>query len=139
MTKDNILQTALRLFSVHGFTAVTMDAIAREVGIKAPSIYKHFMSKQDIFEQIVVRMDRKYMSLMASLAIDGLDAKQNESLLAFPEGILLDIGIAVFEFFVNDEDMKYFRRLLSLEQFRNEKLGKMYADRYFHDLSRIHI
>ena len=55
-TKQRILLEALRLFSKRGYDAVGVEQIASAVGIKAPSLYKHYKSKQDIFDAIVEKM-----------------------------------------------------------------------------------
>ena len=49
-TKQRILLEALRLFSRKGYDAVSVEQIADAVGVKAPSLYKHYKSKQDIFD-----------------------------------------------------------------------------------------
>ena len=49
-TKEKIYLNSLELFSTYGYSDVSMEKIAKEVGIKAPSIYKHFKSKKTIFE-----------------------------------------------------------------------------------------
>ncbi|MDY3007381.1 TetR/AcrR family transcriptional regulator, partial [Anaerococcus porci] len=49
-TRELILDKALFLFSKFGYSDVSMKDIANEVGIKAPSIYKHFKSKEEIFD-----------------------------------------------------------------------------------------
>lgn len=54
-TKQRILDEALRLFSQSGYDAVSVERIASAVGIKAPSLYKHFKSKQEIFDAIALR------------------------------------------------------------------------------------
>ena len=51
-TKHKILLEALRLFSKRGYDAVSVEQIASAVGIKAPSLYKHYKSKQEIFDAI---------------------------------------------------------------------------------------
>ena len=51
-TKKKILDVALDLFSKKGYGNVYVGQIAEGVGIKAPSLYKHYKSKQDIFEAI---------------------------------------------------------------------------------------
>ena len=53
-TKQRILDEALWLFSQSGYDAVSVERIASAVGIKAPSLYKHFKSKQEIFDAIAV-------------------------------------------------------------------------------------
>ena len=52
-TAQKILDAALGLFAKKGYDAVSVDEIAKAVGIKAPSIYNHFDSKQEIFDAIV--------------------------------------------------------------------------------------
>lgn len=47
-TKQRILDTAITLFAERGFDACTMRDIAAAVGIKAPAIYNHYSSKDDV-------------------------------------------------------------------------------------------
>lgn len=52
-TKQRILDKALELFSTQGYDSVSVGEIAKAVGIKAPSLYNHFPSKQAIFDAIM--------------------------------------------------------------------------------------
>ena len=52
-TKQRILEKSLELFSTKGDDAVSVGEIAKAVGIKAPSLYNHFPSKQAIFDAIL--------------------------------------------------------------------------------------
>lgn len=47
-TKLRILDTAIAIFGERGFEACTMRDLAAEVGIKAPAIYNHYPSKEDV-------------------------------------------------------------------------------------------
>lgn len=47
-TKQRILDTAVTMFGERGIEACTMRDIATEVGIKAPAIYNHYSSKEDV-------------------------------------------------------------------------------------------
>jgi AcrR family transcriptional regulator len=47
-TKGRILDTAIAIFGERGFEACTMRDLAAEVGIKAPAIYNHYGSKEDV-------------------------------------------------------------------------------------------
>ena len=49
-TKTRILNTALRLFAVSGVENVSMRDIANAVGIKAASIYNHYVNKEQIVD-----------------------------------------------------------------------------------------
>ena len=52
-TKDKILIEALSLFSVSGFSGVSVRDIAKAVGIRESAIYKHYKNKQQLFDTIV--------------------------------------------------------------------------------------
>ena len=46
--KERIKREAMRLFVEHGVDAVSMRDIADAVGMKAPSLYAHFRSREDL-------------------------------------------------------------------------------------------
>ena len=52
VTKDRILQVALKLFAQHGFEGARMEKLAAEVGINKASLYFHFKSKEEIFQEL---------------------------------------------------------------------------------------
>lgn len=78
MSARDIRLAAIRLFGQQGYTATPLSAIAAAVGIKAPSLYAHFRSKEDLFRTVfdeAVRMELQ--ELMAAMtpeasASDGL-------------------------------------------------------------------
>lgn len=47
-TRETILSAAIRLFQQFGFSGLGMRQIADNLGIKAPSLYHHFASKEDL-------------------------------------------------------------------------------------------
>jgi TetR/AcrR family transcriptional regulator, cholesterol catabolism regulator len=47
-TKVRILDTAITIFGERGLEACTMRDLGSEVGIKAPAIYNHYRSKEDV-------------------------------------------------------------------------------------------
>jgi AcrR family transcriptional regulator len=54
--KDNkqmIKNVALDLFGQKGYEDTSLAEIAKEVGIKKPSIYNHFRSKEDLFIEVL--------------------------------------------------------------------------------------
>lgn len=52
MSAQAIRQAAIRLFGRQGYAATPLSAIAAAVGIKAPSLYAHFRSKEDLFRTV---------------------------------------------------------------------------------------
>jgi AcrR family transcriptional regulator len=51
--KAKIKHAALRLFGLKGYEDTSLLEIASSVGIKKPSIYNHFESKEDIFTAVL--------------------------------------------------------------------------------------
>ena len=48
-TREAILVAAITLYKRDGYGAVTMRAIAQQLGFSAPAIYNYFLSKEEIF------------------------------------------------------------------------------------------
>ena len=59
-TKQKIIDKALELFAAKGYDSVSVGEIAKAVGIKAPSLYNHYPSKQAIFDAIVESTAEQY-------------------------------------------------------------------------------
>jgi len=53
--KERILQKAEEMFFRYGVKSITMDDIARELGISKKTIYLHFPDKDDLVYQVVGR------------------------------------------------------------------------------------
>ena len=50
--KEEIIYATLELASLNGLKSVSMSQIAEKVGIKAPSLYNHFTSKDEIIREM---------------------------------------------------------------------------------------
>ena len=59
-TKEKILETALTLFAKNGYDGTSVEQIAQDVGIKAPSLYKHFKGKEDILNALIDIAEARY-------------------------------------------------------------------------------
>ena len=59
-TKDRILEEALTLFAENGYDGTGVEQIAEKVGIKAPSLYKHFKGKEDILNALIDSAEEYY-------------------------------------------------------------------------------
>lgn len=67
-TKRRILDAALTLFAKRGFEACTMRDIAAAVGIKAPAIYNHYSSKDEVLGAAMQHiLGRFFWSLLGPL------------------------------------------------------------------------
>ncbi len=52
--KEEIIMATLKLASEKGLNAISMNMIANEVGIKKPSLYNHFKSKDELVNEMYV-------------------------------------------------------------------------------------
>lgn len=52
---ERILVEAARLFAVHGYAGTRMTDVAAAIGVTKPIIYRHFTSKEALFEAMVER------------------------------------------------------------------------------------
>lgn len=59
-TKPQLLTIALSQFAQHGYEGTSLADIASEAGIKKPSIYAHFKSKEDLFLQVLRQTLREF-------------------------------------------------------------------------------
>jgi AcrR family transcriptional regulator len=122
------------MFSEKGYELVTVAEIADAVGIKAPSLYKHFKSKQDIYEAIIIEMDSRYKNHMDAMRMDGKEAeKDREYYATIDEDELVRFGLALFKHFLHDEYAGKFRRMLTITQVTNKDLSDVFVTRYFND------
>lgn len=55
-TKTRILDAAEKRFAEAGYDASALEDIARDVGVRAGTIYKHFENKLDLFDAVVTRL-----------------------------------------------------------------------------------
>lgn len=131
-TKRKILDVALTLFSEKGYGNVYVGQIAEGVGIKAPSLYKHYKSKQDIFEAILDEMRRRYDKETALLNFTGSDVQIDADFFnRVSEDELVKMGMGLFGFFLHDEYECKFRKMLTIEQFSNKELADIFSHQYF--------
>ena len=130
-TKERILDAAHTLFSQHGYANVFVAQIAQAVGIKAPSLYKHFKSKQEIFDTILLERKDSYDRQAASLGLNGSDARiDSKRFSAVSEDELVELGTSLFGFFLHDDHAQKFRKMLTIEQFHSAELAQYYSSQY---------
>ncbi|MBN2504584.1 MAG: TetR/AcrR family transcriptional regulator [Bacilli bacterium] len=126
-TREAIINHALELFSERGYEGVSMRDIAYSVGIKAPSIYNHFVSKEDIFNSIIDEMAKRYREMaMSSQIPQGTMEDIVDTYVQVTTEALVAIAQKMLLFMIKDNFAKQYRRLLTIEQYRSEKAGSAY-------------
>lgn len=130
--KEMIIEVSLNLFSINGCASVSVRDISKAAGIEESSLYAHFESKQAIFDTIIKicseKAINKYKDLAINQNVQGVFRVYNQ----ISEELLTMISYNLFEFYVTDEDMSRFRKILIIEQFKNKTMQDAYY-RYFMD------
>lgn len=126
-TKENILMIALRLFAQDGYEAVSVSAIAGELGMTKGALYKHYKNKRDIFDSIIERMNQMDYESAKKYEVPEDTFEQMplvyrntsmEKIKAFSE--------AQFNYWTENEFACNFRKMLTLEQYRNHEMSVLY-------------
>lgn len=138
-TKQKILDKALELFSTQGYDSVSVGEIAKAVGIKAPSLYNHFPSKQAIFDAIVESTAAQYEADTDKIDIHVQNAKQDIPVFTeITADALFEKVRQIFEYSLHNETISRFRRMMTIEQFRSPELAALYSRRYVERILRYH-
>ena len=131
-TKHRILDEALTLFSEKGYANVYVSDIAERVGIKAPSLYKHYKNKRAIFDAIIDEMNHRFEQQAQALSISGTDPTADAEVYKnMDEEHLIKLGNDLFRYYLHDSYTKRFRKMLTLEQFQDQELARIYSQQYF--------
>ena len=126
-TKEKILLAALRLFAEDGYEAVPVSRIAGELGITKGALYKHYKNKRDIFDSIVERMYALDAERAEKYSVPQESYEESASSYCnVALESLKEFTAAQLEFWTNDDFARNFRRMLTLEQYRNEEMSKLY-------------
>lgn len=128
-TKETITEIALKKFAEKGYEATSMSDVADALGITKAALYKHYSSKREIFEAIVKKMTaddferaKNYNVPESSYEDDG------ESYKGVDGKSVLDFAKAQFSYWTRDEFASRFRKMLSLEQYRDEECRTLYGN-----------
>lgn len=123
-TKEKIIYAALDLISEKGYDGVGVDLIAEHAGLKGPSLYRHFKGKEDIFRSIIDMVEIHYE--------EGFGLRSAEEAIPDSLDALVENAMKRILFTMNDESVRKTRRIMAMEQFRNERIAEM-TSRYHLD------
>ncbi|MGE0323143.1 MAG: TetR/AcrR family transcriptional regulator [Polyangiaceae bacterium] len=68
-TRIRILDVAEQEFAIRGYRAASLSDIADGVGIRTPSLYKHFASKQALYEAVLDRLMLPFAETLKELVL----------------------------------------------------------------------
>lgn len=128
-TKQRILDEALVMFAQRGYEGTNMRELAQTLGFGKSALYKHFASKEDIWNSMLDQVEARYSEGFGS----------DENLPSIPNSCdeLMTISMKMIDFTVHDEQLVLVRRLLLMEQFHDERAKSLAAEHFLNRLLRI--
>ena len=126
-TKQRILTEAINLFAKEGYEAVSVEQIANAVGIKAPSLYKHYKGKRDIFDSVLRFMEKRDGEQAAACSLPEGPAKTMPE--AYQKSSIEDLvtfSKQQFRYWTEDDFASAFRKMLTVEQYRSQEMNALY-------------
>ena len=116
-TKNKILEQALIMFAEKGYKGTNLRELASALGLSKSALYKHYESKEDIWNALLEMMERYYTERFGSV----------ENLPKVPESgeELLALTMKMIHFTVHDTKVVLTRKLLLMEQFRDEHVARL--------------
>lgn len=121
-TKERILDAALEMFSENGYAGTNIRELTASLGMVKSSMYKHFKSKEDIWnkllDELIIYYDERFGSA--------------DHLPPVPDSAeeFTAMTMRMVNFTVRDERVIKTRKLLTIEQFRDDRARKL-ATKHF--------
>ncbi len=121
-TKERILMAALEMFSQKGYEGTNIRELAASLGLVKSGVYKHFESKEAIWNALLDRMILYYGERFGS----------PEHLPPVPDSTegLVEMTMRLVDLTVHDEKIIMTRKLLTIEQYRDER-ARTLATKHF--------
>ena len=115
-TKEKILDAALISFAENGYKGTNLRDLAAGMGLSKSALYKHYASKEDIWNAVLDQMESYYSTRFGS----------PEKLPPAPKTCdeLVAMTMRMLDFTMHDKRVILTRKLLLAEQFRDERARK---------------
>ena len=121
-TKERILEAALEMFSQNGYAGTNIRELSASLGLVKSGVYKHYESKEAIWNALLDEM----------IAYYGEHFGSSEHLPPVPDSLegLVTMTMQMVNFTVHDERIIMTRKVLTLEQFRDDRAREL-ATKHF--------
>ena len=121
-TKERILAAALEMFSKNGYAGTNIRELSASLGLVKSGVYKHYESKEAIWNALLDQMIAYYGEHFGSA----------EHLPPVPDSLeeLTRLTMQMVNITVHDEKIIMTRKVLTLEQFRDQRACEL-ATKHF--------
>ena len=122
VTKERILTAALKMFSQNGYAGTNIRELSASLGLVKSGVYKHYESKEAIWNALLDQM----------IAYYGEHFGSSEHLPPVPDSLeaLTRLTMQMVNITVHDEKIVMTRKVLTLEQFRDDRAREL-ATKHF--------
>jgi AcrR family transcriptional regulator len=131
LTRKQILDASLRLFSERGFARTSVRDIAQAAGITDAAIYYHFHSKRDLFDALIE--ERGFTQ-----ALENLENADVAAVGHGPREAVVGLATGALEFIYQNKDVM---KVLMLEAMAEDEVAaeeyRILRDRWERALARI--
>ena len=112
-TKERILDAALEMFSQNGYAGTNIRELSASLGLVKSGVYKHYESKEAIWNALLDRMIAYYGEHFGSV----------EHLPPVPDSLedFVSMTMRMVNLTIHDEQIVKTRKVLTLEQYRDER------------------
>ena len=128
-TKERILAAALELFSQNGYAGTNIRELSASLGLVKSGVYKHYESKEAIWNALLDQMSAYYGEHFGS----------PEYLPPVPDSLeeLTRLTMHMVNITVHDEKIIIMRKVLTLEQFRDDRARELATKHFLTGLTEI--
>lgn len=121
-TKIRILETALKMFSEKGYEGTNIRELSAALGLSKAAFYKHYKSKEEIWNNIIDKMETYYNEHFGS----------PEHMPEIPKTCdeLFSLTMNLVDFTVHDEKIILTRKLLLTEQFHDDRVKRLATEHF---------
>ncbi len=128
-TKERILRTALEMFSQNGYAGTNIRELAEALNMGKSSLYRHFESKEAIWNTLLDRMIAYYGDRFGSA----------DHLPPVPDSLegLVEMTMRMVDFTVHDEKIIMTRKVLAIEQFRDDRARDLASKHFLTGLTQM--
>ena len=123
--KDEILNAALTVFSQKGYEGALLRDISATLGITKPALYKHFESKEALWNAMIDYVEQYYCEHIGAASGIRIPNDWEE---------FRELSLRQIDFSLHDQTVRRVRRLLTLEQYRSERMSALATKHFITDI-----
>ena len=121
-TKERILITALKMFSEKGYEGTNLRELLAELGFTKAAFYKHYESKEALWDAVINEMCSYYEEHFGSI--------RNMPSIPQSTDAFKKLILKMLDFTMHDEKIIMTRKILFIEQFRDERIRELATEHF---------